>query len=76
MKCTCKSVALLKGVDAEHYMNEHLRLLGVDHNTREAHFECPDTGLRWVETYPYPAAHGYGPPELRRVDAPQDANPE
>jgi hypothetical protein len=72
MKCVCKTVAFLKGVEADRYMNEHLRLLRIDYNDWKGYFECPETGLQWVETHPFPALQAGGPPELRRVDSPKD----
>ncbi len=72
MRCVCKTVGFLKGAEADRYINEHLRLVRVDYDNWEGHFECPETGLRWVETHPYPAAQAGGPPELRRVDNPGD----
>jgi hypothetical protein len=62
MKCVGAIILPLKGNQADQYMREHLRLVKIDIDAWVGHNECPDTGVRWVETHPYPAAHGGGPP--------------
>ena len=68
MKCVCKTVAFLKGVEADRYVEGHLRLLSMDYTRWIGRYECPETGLQWIKTYPFPALQAGGPPELRRID--------
>jgi hypothetical protein len=72
MKCVCQEIATLRGNEADAYMAEHLRLILFDLENWENLYECPETGIRWLETFPYPAAHGGGPPVLQRLRAGED----
>jgi hypothetical protein len=66
MECRCRSLDRLDGAEAASYAQEHLRLLSVDHDTWDAAYECPSTGVKWTEHYPQSELHGGGPPVLTR----------
>lgn len=64
MICRCKDIDQLDGTEAQEYASEHLQLVNVDVTRWVTEYVCPQTGRRWIESYPYPSAHGGGPPRL------------
>ncbi len=56
----------LNGAEAQQYARTHL-CERARNATWEALYECPATHRWWLEWYPYPEAHGGGPPELTQI---------
>ena len=52
MECRCNSVDELYGTEAEQYAAEHLVSDEVRTSAFEEDFSCPDTGRRWMLSYP------------------------
>ncbi len=67
MPCQCLNVQRLSGNQADDYVKKHLRLVKHDTVRWEGLFRCPETGTYWKQWYPWPEAHGGGPPELTRI---------
>ncbi len=67
MKCRCNEIDYLDGVAAQKYAREHLQTVSINADDRQTEYVCPDTGKRWLEDCPYPAAHADGPPRLRAM---------
>jgi len=69
-RCRCRTIASLEGDPAGAYAREHLRLDAVATDGWSARWSCPDTGMRWRETY-FPAWGAHDPQErLERLDRP------
>jgi hypothetical protein len=67
MICKCLHIDELKGVEAEDYAKEHLKLRARDQEKWQEEYECPSTGKRWLMEFPLAEAHGGGPARLRRM---------
>ena len=65
---SCQHLQHLSGQEAVDYARDHLRLIFRDDAKWTALYQCPVNPFRfWIEWYPYPEAHGGGPPELTQV---------
>jgi hypothetical protein len=71
----CREVSELWDADAKDYEVSHLRLLETRAGGWQAVFECPDTGIRWLEDWPRSEELGGGPRRLTRI-APTGKPPE
>ncbi len=70
LPCRCHTIALLDGDQAGAYAREHLRLDTVATDGWSARWSCPDTGMRWHETY-FPGWGAHDSQErLERLDGP------
>jgi len=56
----------MAGRAAQDYAQEHLKKLSVNEKWQVL-YECPETGIHWLEDYPHGELHGGGPPRLRRL---------
>ncbi|MFP5342078.1 MAG: hypothetical protein ACLGIJ_03995 [Candidatus Limnocylindria bacterium] len=69
-RCRCSEVEALAGDDGIAYARDHLRLASVAQDGWSAGWICPETGVRWHETY-RPAWRSGDPGErLERLDQP------
>ena len=66
IKCQCGEIDELDGRMAEDYARQHLKKIFVDGVTWGIHYECPQTGIRWVMDFPQSEAQGGGPPKLKK----------
>lgn len=66
-KCVCTTTDELNGRTAEEYAQSHLKKLSVNGELWEILFECPITGIQWIEDFPQSEAHGGGPPRMRKL---------
>ena len=68
MKCIClnKEISELHGVELQDYVKHHLRLIEINKKW-ETSYECPDTGVQWLEDFPDSQLHGGGTPRLRKI---------
>lgn len=67
MICRCKELDTLWDQEAKIYADMHLKKVEVRAHGWEIIYECPDSGERWLEDYPYSEAQGGGPMRLRRL---------
>ena len=57
----------LNGRPAGVYAQNHLKKFSVNGELWEILFECPITGIQWIEDFPQGEAQGGGPPRLRKL---------
>ena len=57
----------LHGAVAQVFIAQHLRQIADDPINWTTEYICPETGERWILDYPFPEAHGSGPPRLRKL---------
>ena len=67
MKCKCIEINKLEGNEAIQYARNHLRKVKVDGEKWEIEYICPESGIRWIEDFPYGESHGGGPSRLRKI---------
>ncbi len=72
MMCRCAEVTELWDAEAKDYEAAHLRLIETRAGGWEAVFECPETGVRWIEDWPRSEEHGGGPRRLSRLQSTED----
>lgn len=69
-RCRCREIEAFEGDEGMVYARDHLRLDAVAEDGWSARWTCPETGLRWCETY-QPAWRSGDPGErLERLDQP------
>ena len=62
MICKCNELEEINGRDAQDYAFEHLNKL-LSGDNWETLYECPNTGIKWLEDFPHSDWHG-GPPRF------------
>ena len=65
MKCECENLSLLKKLDSQ-FMDryrEHLEKIELDHETWDIIYQCSETKLFFIKSFPQSELHGVGPPE-------------
>lgn len=67
MRCICQDVFEFTGNEALAYAENHLKTISIDKNNWQTLYECPITGIQWIEDYPYSEYHGGGSPRLRKL---------
>lgn len=67
IKCKCEKINFIHGAEAKIYASSHLQEISVNFSTWETLYQCPVTKRFWKEYFPYPEAHGGGPPELIQI---------
>jgi len=69
--CKCDLFTQLEGNEGENYARSHLAEIKTDQINWKTLYKCPTTGKYWREYFPFPEAHGGGPPEFVQISAAQ-----
>jgi hypothetical protein len=65
--CKCLSEEKMHGAEGAKYTAEHLIEIAYNQDTWETLYECPETGVLWVKTYPHAEYHGGGSPDFVKI---------
>ena len=72
MRCICQDISEIEGNDVLDYIEGHLKTILIDKDKWQTLYECPFTGIQWLEDYPQGEYHGGGSPRLRKMPIESD----
>lgn len=65
--CRCNEINHIHGREGQDYVSSHLEELAVNDSEWTVLYRCPVTSIFWKLSYPYPEAHGGGPPDFDQI---------